>query len=132
MPYALATATTDKWLLTAVLVVRGFGLAAVSIPLQAAAFVGLRRDQIPHAGIITRITQQIGGSFGVAVLAVILDVALRHHVGSAAQAAHAFDQAFWWAAGFTVLSLLLSLLLPGRTPTEAVRQPETIRSPETV
>ncbi|MFI1488859.1 MDR family MFS transporter, partial [Streptomyces sp. NPDC020747] len=131
VPFALASATTSKWFLMAVLVVRGFGLAAVSIPLQAAAFVGLRRDQIPHAGIITRITQQIGGSFGVAVLAVILDIALRHRPGSAAQAAHAFDQAFWWAAGFTALSLVLSLLLPGRTPTEAVKQPEAIKSPET-
>ncbi|WP_413812656.1 MDR family MFS transporter [Streptomyces sp. OE57] len=131
VPFALASATTNEWFLMAVLVVRGFGLAAVSIPLQAAAFVGLRRDQIPHAGIITRITQQIGGSFGVAVLAVILDVALRHHPGSAAQAAHAFDQSFWWAAGFTAFSLVLSLLLPGRTPTEAVKQPEAIKSPET-
>ncbi|MFC4501315.1 MULTISPECIES: MDR family MFS transporter [Streptomyces] len=132
VPFALASTTTNKWFLMGVLVVRGFGLAAVSIPLQVAAFVGLRREQIPHAGIITRITQQIGGSFGVAVLAVILDAALHHHPGSATQAARAFDQAFWWAAGFAALSLLLSLLLPGRTPTEAVKQPEAITSPETV
>jgi len=132
VPYALATATTNRWLLMVVLVVRGFGLAAVSITLQAVAFVGLRRDQIPHAGIITRITQQIGGSFGIAVLAVILDVALRHSAGSPAQAAHAFDRAFWWAAGFTVLSLVLSLLLPGRAPTQAVKRPEAAKSPATV
>jgi len=99
--------------------VRGFGLAAVSIPLQAAAFVGLRRDEIPHAGIITRIAQQIGGSFGVAVLALILDVALRSHSGSAVRTAAAFNQAFWWAVGFTGVALVLSLMLPGRTPTAA-------------
>ncbi|MCX4781979.1 MFS transporter [Streptomyces sp. NBC_01264] len=132
VPFALATTTTDKWFLMAVLVVRGFGLAAVSIPLQAAAFVGLRRDQIPHAGIITRIAQQVGGAFGVAVLAVILDTALRRHAGSADQRAHAFDQAFWWAVGFTGLSLVLSLLLPGRTSTEPAEQPETATSPATV
>ncbi|HXL96051.1 MAG TPA: MDR family MFS transporter [Streptosporangiaceae bacterium] len=119
VPFALATATTSEWYLMAVLAVRGFGLAAVSIPLQAAAFVGLRRDEIPHAGIITRIAQQIGGSFGVAVLAVILDVALRSHSGSAAQTAAAFDQAFWWAAGFTGAALVLSMTLPGRTTTVA-------------
>lgn len=104
VPFALVT-TTNKWLLMA-------------------AFVGLRRDQIPHAGIITRITQQIGGSFGVAVLAVILDIALRHHMGSAAQSAHAFGQAFWWAAGFAALSLVPSLLLPGRSPTGTPKKPE--------
>jgi predicted MFS family arabinose efflux permease len=69
VPFALAGATTNKWYLMAALLVRGFGLAAVSIPLQAAAFVGLQRDEIPHAGIITRVAQQVGGSFGVAVLA---------------------------------------------------------------
>jgi len=119
VPFALAGATTNKWYLMAALLVRGFGLAAVSIPLQAAAFVGLQRDEIPHAGIITRVAQQVGGSFGVAVLAVILDAALRHlgtHSGSAARSATAFDQAFWWAVGFTGLALALSLILPGRTP----------------
>ena len=119
VPFALASAATSEWLLMAVLVARGFGLAAVMIPLTTAAFVGLRRDEIPHAGIITRVAQQIGGSFGVAVLAVILDAALRGpgpHPGSAALAATAFDQAFWWAVGFTGVALVLSLLLPGRTP----------------
>ncbi len=100
-----------------------------SIPLQAAAFVGLQRDEIPHAGIISRVAQQVGGSFGVAVLAVILDAALRHlgtDSPSAAQSSTAFDQAFWWAVGFTGLALVLSLMLPGRTldPTpEAIGQP---------
>ncbi len=129
--FALASATTDTWYLMAVLLVRGFGLAAVSIPLQAAAFVGLRRDEIPHAGVISRIAQQIGGSFGVAVLLIILSAALRHHPGAAAQSAAAFDQAFWWAAGFTGLSLVLSLMLPGRTRPQVV-QPDDARSKESV
>jgi EmrB/QacA subfamily drug resistance transporter len=119
VPFALASATTNEWMLTAVLVVRGFGLAAVMIPLSAAAFVDLRNDEIPHAGIITRVAQQVGGSFGVAILAVILDAALRNlgvHSSAPASAATAFDQAFWWAVGFTGVALVLSLLLPGRTP----------------
>ncbi len=117
VPFALASATTSQWVLMAVLVVRGLGLATVMIPLSAAAFVGLRREQIPHAGIITRIAQQVGGSFGVAVLAVILAAALRNpgtHPGPAATTT-AFNQAFWWAIGFTAVALLLSLMLPGPT-----------------
>ena len=119
VPFALASATTNGWFLMAVLVVRGFGLAAVMIPLTTAAFVGLRRDEIPHAGIITRVAQQVGGSFGIAVLAVILNAALRNlsmHSGSAALAATAFDQAFWWTVGFTGVALVLSLMLPGPHP----------------
>ena len=114
IPFALAGADTNEWLLMAALLVRGFGLGAVTIPLMTAAFVGLDRPDIPHASIITRIAQQLGGSFGVALLAVIFDGALAQTDGSRASAAAAFDQAFWWAIGFTGLAVLLSLALPGR------------------
>jgi EmrB/QacA subfamily drug resistance transporter len=137
VPFALASAATNKWYLMAALLVRGFGLATVSVPLSAAAFIGLGRDEIPHAGIITRVSQQVGGSFGVAVLAVILDAALRNlgtHASSAARTATAFDQAFWWAVGFTGVALVLSLMLPGRTqdPEQtATAHDDQARIPET-
>ena len=54
------------------LFVRGFGLGAVTMPLMAVAFLGLEHEEVPDASIITRIAQQVGGSFGTAVLAVIL------------------------------------------------------------
>lgn len=117
LPFALASARTNEWFLIAVLLVRGFGLAAVMIPLSTAGFLGLRHDEIPHAGIVTRIAQQIGGSFGIAALAVILDAALRN-LGTHSQpalAATAFDRAFWWAVGFTAVAMVLSLTLPART-----------------
>ena len=76
VPFALASATTSQWWLVAVLVVRGFGLGAVLVPLMTVAFLGLDRTDVPHASIITRIVQQVGGSFGVALLAVILEGAL--------------------------------------------------------
>ncbi|MFF1572719.1 MDR family MFS transporter [Leifsonia sp. NPDC058292] len=113
VPFAFATATTNEWLLMAALVVRGFGLGAVMIPLMTVAFVGLDRPDVPHASILTRIAQQVGGSFGVALLAVILQGAAvgAHGLDGIADA---FDQAFWWAIGFTALAVVLSLLLPGR------------------
>ncbi len=80
---------------------------------MTAAFIGLARPDVPHASIITRIAQQVGGSFGVALLAVILDGALAHTTGGAVSST-AFDQAFWWATGFTGLAMLLCLALPGQ------------------
>jgi len=113
IPFALATGETSQWVLLAALLLRGFGLGGVTIPLMTAAFIGLARPDVPHASIITRIAQQVGGSFGVALLAVILDGALAHTTGGAGSSA-AFDQAFWWATGFTGLAMLLCLALPGR------------------
>ncbi|MET7400218.1 MDR family MFS transporter [Dactylosporangium sp. NPDC005572] len=101
VPFAYATTDTSARPLAAALLVRGVGLGAVIIPLMSAAFVGLGRDEVPHASIITRIAQQLGGSFGVALLAVVL------HGTS-------FGTAFWWAVTFTAVAMVLSVLLPAR------------------
>lgn len=139
VPFAFTTATTNEWILMVALLVRGFGLGAVTIPLMAVAFVGLERPEVPHASILTRIASQLGGSFGVALLAVILQgAAVGAH--SLDGIADAFDQAFWWAIGFTVLAIGLSLFLPGRpaavpgaqeTPGEAVEPTKALpQAPE--
>ncbi|WP_245933508.1 MFS transporter [Arthrobacter livingstonensis] len=125
IPFALATPSSSDWLLMAALLVRGFGLGAVTIPLMTVAFIGLERTDVPHASILTRIAQQIGGSFGVAVLAVILQAFITANGTGAAALAAAFDQAFWWAVGFTVVAVAVSLALPGRAAVSP-KQPETV------
>lgn len=115
VPFALATTGTDQWWLVVALVVRGIGLGAVTIPVMSSAFVGLDRSAVPHASIITRTAQQIGGSFGTAVLAVVLQRLLsRHAADGLAGRAEAFDVAFWWSIGFTAVAMLLAWWLPSR------------------
>jgi EmrB/QacA subfamily drug resistance transporter len=111
LPFALATEQTSTWFLMLTLLVRGFGLGAVIIPLMTGAYVGLERHEVPDASIITRVAQQLGGSFGTAVLAVILANAA---VGATSLGglADAYDRAFWWATGFTAVAVVLSFLLP--------------------
>lgn len=111
VPFALAADTTATWQLMLALLVRGFGLGAVMIPLMTGAFRGLGREQMPDASIITRISQQLGGSFGVAVLAAILTAAATG-TASLAGLAGAYDTAFWWATGFSTLAAVLCVLLP--------------------
>jgi len=136
IPFAFANASTNEWFLMAALLVRGFGLGAVTIPLMTAAFIGLERSDIPHASIITRIVQQLGGSFGVALLAVILDGALAQIATSHGSPSSAFDQAFWWSIGFTGVAVVLSLVLPGKPIKQttaavpaATRQPVQLTAP---
>ncbi len=110
VPFAFAGTSTNYWLLAFWLVLRGFGLGAVTIPVMAVAFLGLDRAEIAHASVLTRTVQQIGGSFGTAVLAVILSSAVNAHQGHLSTA---FDIAFWWATGFSAVAVLLALWLPG-------------------
>ncbi len=117
LPFAVATADTPEWWLVATLVVRGVGLGAVTIPVMASAYIGLDRTEVPHASIITRTAQQIGGSFGTAVLAVVLERALTQHaVAGLDGRAAAFDVAFWWSIAFTAMAVVLAFWLPNRAP----------------
>ena len=108
LPFAFATASTSEWLLAAILFVRGLGLTPVNIAVMVGAFQGVSKEDLPDASSTTRIVQQIGGSFGVAVLTVILThAALTHKLP-----AQAFNVAFWWSIGFVALAVIPTLLLP--------------------
>jgi EmrB/QacA subfamily drug resistance transporter len=99
------TGTGDDLLLSLALVVRGLGMSAVNLGVMVGAFEGLTPEQIPHASSATRIVQQLGGSFGTAVLATVL----AHGHGGAG-----FPHAFAWATAFTVVACGVGLCLPVR------------------
>ncbi|MBQ0826652.1 DHA2 family efflux MFS transporter permease subunit [Streptomyces tagetis] len=112
VPFAFVTADTSELLLMAALFVRGVALGAAMIAPMGAAFVGLAHEEIPDAGMITRVAQQIGGAVGVAVLLVVL----QRNIGAAhtpSALATGFGHAFWWAAALTACAVPLCLLLPG-------------------
>jgi hypothetical protein len=119
VPFAFADADTPVWLLAVALFVRGLGLGVVVIPLMAVAFMGLEHDEMPHASVVTRTSQQLGGSLGVALLAVILATATT----AAGSLTVGFEVGFWWTVGFSALAVLVALILPGRPARVAVSAP---------
>jgi hypothetical protein len=111
-------------LLATSLVVRGAGLGSATIAVMAGAFQGVPHDEVPDASSMTRIAQQLGGSFGSAVLATILAQQLISHATSGVVGhASAYNTAFWWAVGFGLLALLIAFLLPKRPPIKAITTP---------
>jgi EmrB/QacA subfamily drug resistance transporter len=105
VPYVFAGPRTSEVLLGCALVVRGFGLSGANIAVAAGAFRDVPRPAVPDASTLTRVLQQVGGSFGTAVLAVILAT-------TAGGTVSAFHAAFGWAVGLTVLALVPALLMP--------------------
>jgi EmrB/QacA subfamily drug resistance transporter len=115
VPFGFADAHTGNGPLLVTLFVRGLGLGMVMIPLMQLAFVGLPREKVPHASIVVRIGQQVGGSVGVALLTVVLTTTAQRS-GSLTTG---FDTAFWWSIALTGLAVPVAFLLPGRTPAPA-------------
>lgn len=112
LPFAFAGSDTSQALLAAALLIRGAGLGGLLIPIMASAYMGLSKDQVPHASIATRILQTIGGAFGSAVLATIVEHQLSSlSVSDIQTVASAYNVAFWWSIGFTVIAIIPALLL---------------------
>ena len=112
IPFALAGAATSLLWLGAVLLVRGLGIGAVLIPPMSVAYQDVPPAGIPHATMNTRIAQQVGASFGIAIVAVVLQSMLAHGASSA------FQGAFWWAIGITIAALIPALSLPATRAAE--------------
>jgi hypothetical protein len=106
----VGTQTFDL-VLAASLLVWGIGVAAVAVPVSAAAYQGLPPAMIPNATSAITTVQTIGAAIGAAVLAAILDHRAAHHPGALAAA---FADTFWWILGFSALAVIPALLLPSR------------------
>ncbi|GAA3549223.1 MDR family MFS transporter [Nonomuraea rosea] len=106
LPFVFADRHTGGLLLGLALVVRGAGLSSANMAIMVGAFQGLDRARIPHASSTTRIAQQVGGAFGAAVLAVVLQRQLAGHPATA------FGHTFGWALALTALAVVPALLLP--------------------
>ncbi|MFT4124331.1 MAG: hypothetical protein QM635_10915 [Microbacteriaceae bacterium] len=72
------------------------------------AYRDLAPVDVPQAAMLTRITQQIGASFGVAVVAVAL-----HSLATGGDLLTAFRGAFWWTNVIAALAILPTLALRG-------------------
>jgi EmrB/QacA subfamily drug resistance transporter len=129
LAYTQLAADTSFLFISAALVLSGLGLGAALVPAMTGAYRGLRKEAVPRATSSIRIFQQLGGSFGVAILAVVLQQQIADEAGGGRSAtgrlAAAYGHTFWWALAFTALALVPALLLPGtRThPAGAVDAP---------
>jgi len=112
LPFAFAGANTNNILLSLALLVRGAGLGGLFISIMMSSYIGLSKEQVPHASITTRIFQTIGGAFGSAILACIAQNQMAGHADSDLRAlSHAFNVSFQWSIGFTIAALIPTLFL---------------------
>lgn len=115
--YTQAGPATPELTLSAALLITGAGFGAALVPATATAYRGLAPAQIPQATSTARCLQQLGGSLGAALLAVVLPRQTTPAAGThPAALATAYEHTFWWAAALTAAALVPALLLPRPLP----------------
>jgi EmrB/QacA subfamily drug resistance transporter len=110
IPFALIGAHTSILSLCLWMLVRGFGIGFAFMPAMSAAFAALRRDQLSDATPQLNVLQRVGGSIGIAVLAVVLQRSLVD-AHSLADRAAAYGSAFWWATALTAVAFVPCIIL---------------------
>jgi len=133
LAYTQVSATTSFGWLAFALFIRGIGLGFAMMPVFAAAYRGLTHEQIPRASTSTNIVRQIGGSIGVAVLAVVLQRAITQQfapqkvslgqMGTGSlpmevldKLSAAFATSFWWSFAIGAVAIIPAFFLPGPLP----------------
>jgi EmrB/QacA subfamily drug resistance transporter len=110
VPFGLIGAHTSIVWLCGAMLLRGVGIGFAFMPAMSAAFASLHRDELSDATPQLNVLQRIGGSIGIAVLAVVLQRSLLGaHTLSAA--ASGYGTAFWWATGITALAIIPCVIL---------------------
>jgi EmrB/QacA subfamily drug resistance transporter len=111
----------------------GAGMGLVFVPLTVASLAGVRPEDSGAASSMVNVTQQVGGSLGLAILVTAFSSASRDaarhrlaHLAPLAQAHHVvvtgMASAFTLAAIFDVCALLVVLaIIRGRAPQAAAR-----------
>jgi hypothetical protein len=110
IPFATIGPDTSILFLCFSMLLRGVGIGFAFMPAMTAAFGALERHELSDATPQLNVLQRVGGSIGIAVLAVVLQRGLTD-AHSLSEAASAYGTAFWWAAGLTALAIIPCIVL---------------------
>ena len=110
LPFTQVGTGTPYWTLVVALAVRGAGLGFTMMPAMASAYALLQRHQVPRATPMLNVLQRVGGSVGVAVLAVVLERQLRGAHGPT-EVATAFANTYWWSLVLVLVAVIPATLL---------------------
>jgi EmrB/QacA subfamily drug resistance transporter len=110
IPFVFIGAEDSYVLLSAFLVLRGFGIGTSIMPSMTAAYAALEPEQIANATPQLTVFQRVGGSVGTAILSVVLANNL-DGARTPTAAADAFGSTYLWALGVTLVAAVPAILL---------------------
>jgi MFS family permease len=106
----LGASTSFLWL-SAVMLLRGIGIALCMIPAMSAIYRAIPPAKLGDGTTQVNVLNRLGGSIGTAVFTIVLQQALTHAAPSAAGAATAYGDAFRWVLGAGLLMVIPAVFL---------------------
>lgn len=104
IPLVFVTNTTSMVWIALILFIRGTSFGGINLPLTSDAYTGLEDEELPDAGVGINIIENLGSSFGSAMIATVVATVLQ---GAQPTITH---QLAAYHAGFLVSVLVLALI----------------------
>jgi MFS family permease len=118
--FAFISADASFWGVEIPILIRGLGLGLLVTPLNSLALGSVPHERSSGASVLLNLSQQLGGSLGIAALGGILEVRSKWHasegMNDAAALVAGFQDSFRVGIVVCALALLLAFALPRRTP----------------
>lgn len=126
IPFLWIDIDTSLWIVRGSLLVRGLGFGLCIVPLQAATFASIPRQDSGRASALYNTNRQVASSVGVAIMATVLADRIATHVANATRSAtdqaaiqagtlkgnvNGFHDAFFAAIILGIVGMLFTLLI---------------------
>lgn len=106
IPFVYFDKNTNIWYLLIALFVRGMAQGGLTIPVMADSYVGIPKKLIADATSASRMFQNVGGAFGSAILATVIQNNINGVVPTVAHLTTAYHTAFIWSIIITLIAAI--------------------------
>ncbi|WP_088816521.1 MULTISPECIES: DHA2 family efflux MFS transporter permease subunit [Listeria] len=111
LPFVFVTEQTSMVWLSIFLFIRGLSVGGINLPLMSDAYTGLKDEQIPEASIGVTITENLGASFGTAIIATAVAAVMQGTTPSISASLSGYHAGFLVSLIALVLIAIPSLFL---------------------
>ncbi|AYU56395.1 DHA2 family efflux MFS transporter permease subunit [Staphylococcus debuckii] len=105
IPFIFITDHTSLWWLYLMLFARGCSVGGIMLGFTSSAYIGLADKDLPPAGVAINMIENLGSSFGTALIAAITAYFMSYNMLSTAQELSGYQ------GGFALSAILLIILL---------------------
>lgn len=112
IPLVFVTSQTTILTMSIILFMRGVSVGGILLPFTTNTYVGLKDSQLPQVGITINIVENIGASFGSAIIATVVATMTRSTFVSPNNAVLAYQIGFLIPVIILVLLFICWIYLP--------------------